>query len=96
MNPTEVKFDFLSALPSSTTVANVTAVTLPVTAVEFPSTVSDAICVMAVNGVPLVFNVTHPSVTVNRASSKLASPLSACVIPVALALVLAAVMANLL
>ena len=75
---------------------NATALTSPVPAALRPRTVSVAICANLPSSTPLVFNSTQPVVNVNSAELKLASPLSACVIPAAAALVLAVTIDNLL
>ena len=75
---------------------NSTAATLAVAKSELPNTVLVAICGRLANSIPLSLSVTQPSVTSNCALSKLDIPFSACVIPVALALVAADDNTNLL
>ena len=83
-------------VPSSTTVLNGIALTAPDPAALRPSTVSVAIFSRSARSTLPALTVTQPSVTSNLVSSKLASPLSDCEMPVASALVVAASMFSLL
>ena len=79
-----------------TIVLNAMALASPVLDVLLPYTVFCAMSGKSAKSTALAARVTQPSVTLKSSLSKLARPKSACVIPVAFALVVAAVIASLL